>query len=41
MEERIKKAIARLEKLQDKYDECHEITSIDLAHVIEILKGRE
>lgn len=41
MDDRIDKAIAYLEHLQESYDDNHEITDIDLAHVIEILKGRE
>lgn len=35
------KAIKRLEELSEKYDNNREITDTDLAHVIEILKGRE
>ena len=37
----IEKAINRLERLMDQYDNGRDITDIDLAHVIEILKGRE
>lgn len=34
-------AIIYLEQLLEKYDSNHDITDIDIAHAIEILKGRE
>ena len=37
----IKKAIEFCEKLYDKYDNNDEITDMDIAYIIEILKGRE
>ena len=40
-EEGTESAIERLEELIEKYDRNREITDTDLAHVIEILKGRE
>lgn len=40
-EANIEEAIKRLEELSEKYDNNREITDTDLAHVIEILKGRE
>ena len=41
IEEDMERAIKALERLQEKYDRNHDITDIDIAHVIEILKGRE
>ena len=37
----ITKAIEFCEALYDKYDGNEEIDDIDIAHLIEILKGRE
>jgi len=39
--QRIDKAIAYCEELMDKYDENYDITDIDIAYLIEILKGRD
>ena len=37
----ITKAIKYCEKLYDIYDDNGEITDVDIAYLIEILKGRE
>lgn len=37
----IEKAIKFCEALYDKYDNNEDIDDIDIAHLIEILKGRE
>lgn len=41
MQEYIDKAIEYCYELMDKYDDNYDITDIDIAHIIEILKGRE
>lgn len=41
LNEEIEKAIEYCEKLIDKWDNNHNITDIDICHLIQILKGRE